>query len=296
VTVATLLDPSADVHVRGSRELIWKPATDRMPLADKDAVKTGKSSSAWVRFNDLTRLKLDELSMMIVVGHGAHAVSNQSSVALPSGTVDGKLDPDPERPVELEVRTARGWIRASTRAGKHSATKFRVALDPKGALEVRNDAGDIKVVTKGHEQALKAHEVFSAQPAPGEPAPGEPAPTSDTFAEPPAVEPASIKVAADPKYEPPTAAPAAPPKRFQILKPSPRAVVQGESVTVEGLLAPHLKAFLNGVEVKAGENGHFSIPFHLNPGVNVLTFQIIGKAGDSGDEQVQYQTLEVTRK
>ena len=321
--IATLIEPFTDVQIRRAQELIWKEGADRAPLANRDAVKTGKSSGAIIRFNDRSELKVSEQSMVIVAeNRKIPGKGDQSKVNLPSGKVGGRLKRQGDHDVEMEVRTARGWIYATTRGKKGSPGTepiFQVEMSPKGRLEVKSEEGDLMIWTKDRKQMIHPHEVFLVKE------PSTP-PTEVDYETLPDVPDADMKLSHEQPESAQKARPKAPTKRprplpgneeaaqedssndtnlgppkvfkakevdaFRILSPPDRSETDSENVTIEGRLTGRLKAYLNGDEIHAKPDGGFSTPVHLASGKNILNFEVKGP----GKDDVHYESLELTRK
>lgn len=279
-SIAELRDPIAQVSVRRARELIWNDAADLTPLSSHDAVKTGPSSSAVVKFNDQSQLKVGESSIVVVVDKRSSEKSDQSKVDLPQGKVHGHLKRQGDRDVEMEVRTSRGWIVASTRSQSGAAAEpaFKIEVSPKGRLEVTSETGTLTVKTRDHEQVLRPHEKLAVKEPPTPPSPDA---NLDQL---PEVAETELKVALVRESKPIADV-------FKILKPASHAVIGSESVTIQGKLTGKLKAYVNGAEITPSSGGGFAVPVRLVPGANTVTFQIIGP----GPDDVRYESLELVR-
>lgn len=159
--VAYLHQSAVDVKVRRSGELLWAPAMGLTKLYSHDAVKTGEASSAIIQFYDETTLSLGENSMVIVLEAQSKPQNRTSAVALPSGTIYGQLDRNVDRPLEVTIRTSRGWVKASSVINSGTATRFRTSATESGILKVTHEAGNVSFLSKDRERPLKPHETLT---------------------------------------------------------------------------------------------------------------------------------------
>lgn len=153
-----------DVKVRRSQELVWNGAQERIRLYNRDAIKTGPGASVAIWFNDYTKVNVNENSMVIVLDTGVKPGVRESAVVLPSGSVGGNVGRNVDRPLELVVRTSRGWIKANSDTQDPQGSNFKASVSTEGSLQVKSNSGRVKVATKGKEAELKPREQLTVAP------------------------------------------------------------------------------------------------------------------------------------
>lgn len=276
--VATLREVKAEVSHRRAQELVWNPAAEGAGLSNYDSVRTGPASGAILRFENQTSVRLQERTLMIVL---AREEETRSVVALPRGKVDGRLPADSEQPLQLTVRTTRGWITASNRGedGRPAEVRFAAEVQPDGAVVVRNEAAPIQLVSQTGTQRIDRQQELALKAQPG----GRSGEDLEAFRAPPPLAAADIQLRSHS---------GAPVDVFKLLEPAHKAVVTTERIRVAGEIKGRLKVYLNGEDIPVREDGTFSREVPLNRGLNLLTFQVVGPR----EVDVRMITREVTRK
>ena len=276
LSVAVLRNVVADVRHRKSTELIWNSASDSLPLANYDSVKTGSHARATILFNDSASMEVAEESLVTVLNHQASPDFERADVTLPRGRVQGKIKPGGRKVTEIEIRTHRGWIKASSSANGAGAT-FTTTIEKDGAKRVDNSGGssELKITSAQGEYPVKPRQIIRVK------AGGN---ASENLEQPPSV-PASEVSVETPAAETPT-------ESLELLEPADQASTSEPDMRVAGRLHGKLRVFLNGKPIKVEGDGSFSQRVALIPGMNLLTFQVIGH--EKG--KIQYVTREVYRK
>jgi hypothetical protein len=164
--VGHLYGAVGDVQVRRAGNLAWEPARTSLKLFGRDAVKTGSGSGAVVQFNDETLLSVQENSLVIVVAAPPQGKTRSSALDLPSGTVLGKVGRNVDRPLEVTIRTSRGWIRASSVTRDKRGSVFNASVSASEGLHLEKSSGEISLVTKERSHPLKDGERIRIAPAP----------------------------------------------------------------------------------------------------------------------------------
>lgn len=211
---AILLETYSDVKVRKANELVWKHATKLMRLFDRDAVKTGEGSTAVIQFQDDTSLNVDQKSIVIIMDAPKRLDSRESVVAIPAGTVQGQVSANVDRPVQLTVRTRRGWIQANSAKG---SSRFRTTVAPNADLKVAVQTGEVKVAAQGREKFLKEGQKLTIAAAAGDTQSAEG--DLSEFEKLPVVDDPALPLPSKPK--PPTRTFRMPPKKLRLPSPTP---------------------------------------------------------------------------
>lgn len=162
--VAMISGFHSEVKVRRSQELGWVAAFNGLRLYNHDAVKTGPGGGATISFNDSTQLRVEAESMVIVLDTGLKVGTRESAVLVPEGKVHGSVRKNLERPVELVVRTSRGWIHADSKTDNKEGSAFRASVSPGEGLKVRSESGDVKLMAQGRERVLQPKEELRVAP------------------------------------------------------------------------------------------------------------------------------------
>ena len=302
--VAVLSELRLDVRHRKSNELIWSSASDGLGLVNYDSIKTGEKASGKIKFNNQSVLELNEKTIVIVMDREVRNDVDRSVLALPAGRVESKIDPAGDKAVEVLVKTRRGWLKASNRAadGSRVEAKFNIAVSETGAMKVQTQTKGITLVVSGVEKPIEANQEISIPEEKGAKPVDVEKISAAAFLETAYKEPPRVDIKRDVEIKrAPVPVPGAPPaaakkpaagNAVRITSPTDKLVTTEASVKVSGMISGKMKVFLNDTEFKAGPDGAFSAMHPLTPGVNILTFQIIGPT----DDKVDYVVREVMRK
>ncbi|MCC7442488.1 MAG: FecR domain-containing protein [Bdellovibrionales bacterium] len=298
--IADLREPRQDVKVRRAHQMAWNDAPDGSGLQSYDAVRTGAASSGLIRYTDESVLRLGENTMIIVVDREQKKGSGETSVvALPSGTVEGRIDSNSERKIDIEVRTPRGWIKASNRTadGRPNPFRFKTAMGDDGAVQVTADSGEVKFVAKGIEKSVTRDQALSLPAVPGYQAPdkskGNKELTDQAFKELPDFqlrvwntgERQIWETAAEPGVD-----------LFLIKEPRDRVMVSDEVITVRGELSGRVRAYLLDTPIQPDSQGRFAVAVRLERGANSLEFRITTPGPGGKGETTQAELLTVIRR
>jgi hypothetical protein len=162
--VARLARQRGKVEYRPQRSLTWRNARGGMDLYNRDALKTGKQSTAQVTFKGGGKLNIEEQSLVII----------EAPAAKP-----GAKPGTPRQVARIERGTLRGTVKAGgpalrvvTASGKSVDIKtdgardvpYRVRVREGGKLEVAVLKGAAKVESEGQEVKLEANQVVDISP------------------------------------------------------------------------------------------------------------------------------------
>ena len=283
VVVATLKDPKQQVELRRLDALVWEPVQDGVVLYNRDSIRTGADSTGRVEFTDHSYLYLEEKSTITITEHQKVDNVSKSVVNLPNGSLRGEIDEKSSEPVEMTIRTKRGWVKVANQdqQGKKRAASFKAAVKPNGDTEISVEKGQAVFLTKEKEQELNVGNKLALK--------GQPEDVNaswDTLPE-VATTKETSKVISKAK-----SSSSIEDDKFSILRPKNKAEIHSDHVLLEGIAGKNINVILNGQAVKVNEAHQFSTSVDLKPGVNLFVFQIV----NSKTNAITYQNLEISRK
>lgn len=145
---AHLVSIENKVQVARAGTSTWTPGTPRLPLYNQDRVRTGERSRATLRLADLTMLRLQELTTLVL--EPAADLTNKSQLNLEIGST---YFFNREKPKDLKFKTplASGAIRGTEFHLSVAADGTTLVTLLEGAIDLSNEKGESVVLAPGEQ-------------------------------------------------------------------------------------------------------------------------------------------------
>lgn len=264
--VAHIESLKSSVQQRPTQTTTWIEAFTRMPLINKDEIKTAEGSSALIKFvSGKTSLNVEEKSFVVIWDRDEDQ-RKIHVIAMPEGELQGVIQANANE--ELEVRTPGGWIQAVNDPVKKQEVEFKISsLKSLKVFRVSVIKGEASVTTSAQTSKVKAGRSIKIA--------YEFAPDISGFMENIPLKTILLKE-----------------KKFVIEKPRTKELkVKEERITFSGIWEGEYSVWANGNILQNDGAGNFSHTFQLAPGLNVITLQV----SDPDKKNVEYYIYKITR-
>jgi len=171
-----------NVQSRRADSVAWERTATGMPLHPRDAVQTGRDSSASIRVGGKGTIDLGEKSLVIIQRMEKDPVlrEKRSFLLMVDGELRGRIEGTKQEPVAVNIASAGGVGRIVSRGGKEGAADFRVSVDPDRTTTYSVFEGSADVEGMGRTVRVGANQFTMVRPSapPTSPAalPAAPAP------------------------------------------------------------------------------------------------------------------------
>jgi len=171
-------DPSAaqitalakDVDLKPGSEP-WVPAQVGTPVDERDGVRTRAQSSAELSFPDGSRLRIGELSAVLLRAPGPHLAGvSLTSLEVQEGQADYEMPPETATPKEVEIRVEGARVRARPDPNETSLLRIRRDAEGTGLVMVFRGAAEVEA---GGATVTVAAGMGTTVPKDGSPTPPE---------------------------------------------------------------------------------------------------------------------------
>lgn len=244
--LAKLTQQSNQVEYRERAQNIWKPAEIDLTFLKFDALQTKGSSTAEVVYLSGSTLDVKENTLIIFDEDPGQKKKTEDRVIIKSGQLTGKTK------TELWVFTDAGLVQIKA---KKKVAEARVVVKKDNAVDIKVKSGTAQVVYKksGEFTRLEVNENADA--------------TIKASSE--ILKPDEL-VAAQATAKAPTQA------NLEVEFPADNALVKESEIEVRGrVTGAGAKLLINGELVQVDDSLNFSKKINLQPGTNLLVFQLI---------------------
>lgn len=155
--VAEILTVRRDVKLKGRNELAWRPAQEGVTLAEQDSLQTQRNSSATVRLDDESVVRIGANSLIVFQGGVTDLFTprHTNSIVMMEGSLGAQFVSSPSDPRHLEVALPNGLARFIP-GDDDAAVAFNINVNPDLSSSVSVMAGSSVVTVAGQTQTVDA--------------------------------------------------------------------------------------------------------------------------------------------
>lgn len=160
------------VRSKRAADIAWFPARTGMALFDRDAVQTAEQSSALIRFDSTSSLRLGANSLVVIkrLERDALRRDRHSYLVMIDGELHGQLKAGGDDELQLEVATPAGTARIAARSGA-TDTEFRIGIHADQSSTISVFTGSAEVDAAGETVQVPARHSITLVPGAATPAP-----------------------------------------------------------------------------------------------------------------------------